>query len=245
MRTVGIIPARYGSERLPGKPLLDIGGKPMLWRVYQRVRDVPGLDAVFAATDDQRIFRVCQELGIPARMTDPGHRTAAGRLWEASEMIPADFYIQINGDEPLINPRAVEAAIPKEAPLGREFGTNVITPITDPAQVMDASNIKVVFDSGFRALYMSRTPVPYPFKNMEICYYKHVGIIGYNKKMLDFYRKSEPGFLERTEGIDTLRFLDYGKELRLIPVEGLSSLSVDTPQDLEFVRAHFAAVFPC
>ena len=147
MRTVGIIPARYGSERLPGKPLLDIGGKPMLWRVYQRVRDVPGLDAVFAATDDQRIFRVCQELGIPARMTDPGHRTAAGRLWEASEMIPADFYIQINGDEPLINPRAVEAAIPKEAPLGREFGTNVITPITDPAQVMDASNIKVVWES--------------------------------------------------------------------------------------------------
>ena len=94
MRTVGIIPARYGSERLPGKPLLDIGGKPMLWRVYQRVRDVPGLDAVFAATDDQRIFRVCQELGIPARMTDPGHRTAAGRLWEASEMIPAFLFPQ-------------------------------------------------------------------------------------------------------------------------------------------------------
>ena len=100
----------------------------------------------------------------------------------------------------------------------------------------DPANIKVVFDEKFRALYMSRTPIPYPFKSIEFEYYKHVGILGYNKKMLDFYRDSVPGRFERIEGIDTLRFIDYGKRLQFIEVEHCRTLSVDTPKDLERVR---------
>lgn len=116
-----------------------------------------------------------------------------------------------------------------------EFGTNIITQIDDPAQVLDASNIKMVFDDRMNALYMSRTPIPYPFKSIVFKYYKHVGIIGYNKMMLDFYKNSKPGRFEQIRGIDTLRFLDYGKQLKLSLVPDCHSLSVDTQKDLDMV----------
>ena len=120
--------------------------------------------------------------------------------------------------------------------MDREFGTNIVTPVRDAAQLMDPSNIKAIFDKDMRALYMSRTPVPYPFQSIRFDYYKHVGIIGYNKKMLDFYAQSRPGRWETIEGIDTLRFMDYGKELRLVIVDGCRTLSVDTQKDLDEVR---------
>ena len=135
----------------------------------------------------------------------------------------------------MINTEAIAAAIPDEVPQNIEFGTNIITEMTDPAQVMDSSNIKMVFDKDMNALYMSRTPIPYPFKAINFKYYKHVGIIGYNKKMLDFYKNSKPGRFELIEGIDTLRFLDYGKQLKLSLVSSCHSLSVDTEKDLETV----------
>lgn len=235
MRVVGIIPARYGSTRLPGKPLRDICGHPMIWWVYKRVCEVERLDRVHVATDDERIRRVCEENSIPVVMTSDNHRTAAHRLQEVSETIHADFYLQLNGDEPLISTEAIAAAIPEEVPSDKEFGTNIITQITDPAQVLDVSNIKMVFDENMNALYMSREPVPFPFHSIDFCYYKHVGIIGYNKRMLDFYKNSRPGRFEQIEGIDTLRFLDHGKQLKLILVENCHSLSVDTEKDLAMV----------
>ena len=235
MKVTGIIPARYGAARLPGKPLRDICGHPMIWWVSQRVRTVDKLTEIYVATDDTRIREVCEENNIPVVMTADTHRTAAHRLQEVSETISADFYIQLNGDEPLINTEAIIAAIPDDVPTDREFGTNIITEMTDPAQVMDPSNIKMVFDTNMNALYMSRTPIPYPFKSLNYKYYKHVGIIGYNKRMLDFYRDSVPGRFEVIEGIDTLRFLDYGKQLKLSLVQECHSLSVDTEKDLEIV----------
>lgn len=239
MNVVGIIPARYGSSRLPGKPLADICGKPMLLRVYERVIQVKKFSNVYVATDDARIEELCRIHRIPVVMTKSSHRTAAHRLQEVSESINADFYVQLNGDEPLISIEAIEACIPDTVPQDIEFGTNVISPLTNPTHVMDPSNIKMVFDSEFRACYMSRTPIPYPFKAIDFIYYKHVGIIGYNKKMLDFYKNSQPGRFERIEGIDTLRFIDYGKFLKLSIVENCNSLSVDTEKDLEFVRNIF------
>lgn len=235
MKIVGIIPARYGSTRLPGKPLKDILGYPMIWWVYNRVCSVEKLNGIYVATDDERIRKVCEEYKIPVVMTANSHHAAAHRLQEVSESIEADFYLQLNGDEPLINTEAIAAAIPDEVPLDREFGTNIITEMNDPAQVLDASNIKMVFDDNMNALYMSRTPIPYPFKSIDFKYYKHVGIIGYNKKMLDFYKNSKPGQFELIEGIDTLRFLDYGKQLKLSLVKNCHSLSVDTEKDIEMV----------
>lgn len=235
MKIVGIIPARYGSTRLPGKPLKDILGHPMIWWVYRRVCTVDKLDEVYVATDDDRIKKNCEEEDIPVIMTAHTHHTAAHRLQEVSETIKADFYLQLNGDEPLINTEAIVAAIPDVVPQDIEFGTNVITEISDPAQVLDPSNIKMVFDENMNALYMSRNPIPYPFKTINFNYYKHVGIIGYNKKMLDFYKNTQPGRFELIEGIDTLRFLDYGKQLKLSIVQSCHSLSVDTEKDLEMV----------
>lgn len=235
MKVVGIIPARYGSTRLPGKPLKDILGYPMIWWVFERVKTVKKLDEVFVATEDERIKSVCEEMNIPVVMTADTHKTAAHRLQEVSERIVADFYVQLNGDEPLINTEAILAAIPNVIPQNIEFGTNIITEIDDPAQVIDPSNIKMVFDEQMNALYMSRTPIPYPFKSLDYQYYKHIGIIGYNKKMLDFYKNTEPGRFELIEGIDTLRFMDYGKQLKLFWVKNCHSLSVDTQKDLEMV----------
>lgn len=235
MKVIGIIPARYGSTRLPGKPLVDILGKPMIWWVYRRVSTVEKLDEIFVATDDERIERVCKEFNIPAIMTLDIHRTAANRLQEVSEKIKADFYVQLNGDEPLINTKAIEAVIPGQVPNDIEFGTNIITEIESPVETLDTSNIKMVFDNEMNALYMSRTPIPFPYGSIDFKYYKHVGIIGYNKKMLDFYKDSAPGKFELIEGIDTLRFLDYGKQLKLIYVPECHSLSVDTEKDLKIV----------
>ena len=235
MKVVGIIPARYASTRLPGKPLKDILGYPMIWWVYKRVRTVKELDEIYVATDDDRIKEVCEQYEIPVIMTSPDHPNGAMRLQEVSETVQADFYVQLNGDEPLINTDAIIAAIPETVPQDVAFGTNIITQIDDPAQVMDASNIKMVFDDQMNALYMSRTPIPYPFKSIDFQYYKHVGIIGYNKMMLDFYKNSQPGRFEQIEGIDTLRFLDYGKQLKLSLVPDCHSLSVDTQMDLDMV----------
>lgn len=236
MRVVGVIPARYGSTRLPGKPLKEICGKPMLVWVYERVRQAKRLDAVYVATDDERIEGMCREYGMPVVMTSPSHPTGANRLQEVSETVKADFYVQLNGDEPLLDPSLVDAAVPESVELKEAFGTNIITRMHSPSEVMDPANIKVVFDESFQALYMSRTPIPYPFKSIEFEYYKHVGILGYNKKMLDFYRDSVPGRFEKIEGIDTLRFIDYGKKLQFIEVEHCRTLSVDTEKDLERVR---------
>jgi len=235
MKIVGIIPARYGSTRLPGKPLKDILGYPMIWWVYNCVLRAEKLDEVFVATDDERIKNTCDILQIPVIMTASTHSSAAERLQEVSESIAADFYVQLNGDEPLIDVDAINACVPEVVPQGYEFGTNIITKMTDPAQVMDPSNIKVVFDDQMNALYMSRVPIPYPYGAIDFEYYKHVGIIGYNKKMLDFYRDSNPGRWEIIEGIDTMRFLDYGKKLKFVLVSTCHNLSVDTEKDLEMV----------
>lgn len=235
MKIIGIIPARYGSTRLPGKPLKDILGYPMIWWVYNRVSNIEKLDEIYVATDDVRIENICKQYHIPVVMTKTTHRTGAHRLQEVSEKIKADFYVQINGDEPFIDINAIKAAIPDIIPQDREFGTNIITEMTEPSQVMDPSNIKMVFDNEMNALYMSRTPIPYPFKAIDYKYYKHIGIIGYNKKMLDFYKNSNPGRFELIEGIDTLRFLDYGKQLKLTLVHDCHSLSVDTQKDLDEV----------
>lgn len=232
MKVIAVILARYASTRFPGKPLADICGKPMIWWVYTQSKGAKKVDEIFVATDDQRIADVCDSYNIPYVMTGE-HDTAPERLQEVSEKIEADFYVGINGDEPLIDPASIDAAVPKKIQQDKPFGTNIITKMHEPAQVMDPSNIKMVFDDDYNALYMSRAPIPFPFDAIDFQYYKHVGVIGYNKKMLDFYKESKPGKFESIEGIVTLRFLDYGIQLKLIEMNDLNILSVDTPKDLE------------
>lgn len=235
MKIIGIIPARYGSSRFPGKPLADICGKPMLWWVFENAKMAKKITELVVATDDERIARMCSQYGFPFVMTSNAHQTAANRMQEVSESRTADFYVGINGDEPLLPIEAIDAVVPDYVEQDHPFGTNIITKMYNPVEVNDMANIKVVFDCDFNALYMSRSPIPAPFKTLDYQYYKHVGVLGYNKLMLDFYRDSVPGRFECIEGIDTMRFLDYGKKLKFIEISECNSLSVDTPKDIEKV----------
>ena len=176
------------------------------------------------------------EYQIPYVMTRNDHPTAANRICEVAEKVAGDYYLQLNGDEPLMNENIINAVVPDNIPENIPFGTNIITKMKNPTEVNDVSNIKMVFDKDHNALYMSRTAIPFPSKSISYAYYKHIGIIGYNRKMLEIYSTTKPGRLEKIEGIDTLRFLDYGAELKLIEVPNCNSLSVDTQMDLERVR---------
>lgn len=236
MKIIGVIPARYASTRFPGKPLVDICGKPMIQRVFEQVKKVEEFSEVVVATDDERIEKCCRENGMPVVMTPASCATPWHRAKEVADCLPADFYITVNGDEPLIEPQVIRAAIPSAVPLDEEFGTNIITEMESPSEVMDPTNIKMVFNDKLECCYMSRTPIPYPYKSTSFRYYKHVGVVGCNKRMLDFYVNSVPGRFELIEGIDSLRFVDYGKRLQLVIVENAGTLSVDTQNDLRRVR---------
>ncbi|HEB9434154.1 TPA: 3-deoxy-manno-octulosonate cytidylyltransferase [Campylobacter coli] len=234
MKIIGIIASRYASTRFPAKALADIYGKPMFWWVYQNSKQSKKLTKLYIATDDIRISSVCEQFNIPYIMTDVKHVTAANRLYEVSCSIGADYYVQINGDEPIIDSKLIDSVIPNDIPQNKEFGTNLVCEMTSPAEVNDPTNIKVIFNNNFDTIYMSRAPIPYPYKTISYKYYKHIGIIGYNKKMLDLYGNSNPGITEAIEGVDTLRFIDYGKEFKSVVVENVNSISIDTPKDLEY-----------
>ena len=237
MKIIGIIPARYKSSRLPGKAIKDICGKPMIWWPYQQAEKVKQLDAVYVATDDARIEAVCKEHGLNVVMTADTHPTAFSRACEVAEKVKADYYVMINGDEPLINPDHIAAVIPeREIEPGEEVAINTITQMDSAAEVNDASNIKVVFDQNNRALYMSRTAIPFPSKRIDFQYWKHVGITGLSKGMLAAYATMKMGEFESVEGIDHMRFIDAGKVITFVKISHANTLSVDTQKDLEKVR---------
>lgn len=233
MRTVAIIPARYNSSRMKGKPLADLCGRPMVWWVYRGVRQSPKIDAVYVATDHEGIFETCGQYGIPCRMTSPAHRTSTERLYEVARSVPADVYLCVNGDEPLIDPAVVEQVIPERAE--GFFAANLMTKIHSPAETVDNTNIKVVTDREGYALFFSRSPIPHPKGSLSFDYYKHLGVLAYSLEALRFFAETEKGPVETVEDINELRFVENRKPLRMIPVQA-GSLSVDTPKDLEYVR---------
>lgn len=233
MRIVAIIPARYHSSRMEGKPLADICGRPMLWWVYSRVRQTRRVDAVYAATDHEDIRRACEACSIPCLMTSPQAGTSTERLYEAAQRVPADVYLCVNGDEPLIEPSVVEQVIP-DRPEGF-FAANLMTRMDSPAEVVDNTNIKVVTDEQGYALFMSRSPIPHPKASLDFSYYKHLGVLAYSPEALRFFAETPKGPVEAVEDINELRFIEHGKKLRMIPVQA-QSLSVDTPKDLAYVR---------
>ena len=236
MKIIAVIPARYSSSRFPGKPLADICGRPMIWWVYNQVKKVAEIDEVYVATDDQRIADVCSEHDIRYIMTSDKHGTSTERLNEVAHRIESDLYICINGDEPLIDPEIIRAIIPAEAPEGDFYVSNLMTAIHDPVEAVDFTNIKVVTDNDNNALFMSRSPVPYPKASLDYRYYKHVGVLIYSRSALEFFAQTPKGKNELVEDVNELRFIENGKKLRMVTVDA-HSLSVDTPKDLERVRA--------
>lgn len=233
MKIIGIIPARYKSSRFPGKPIVDICGKPMIWWVYQQAKKVSALDDVYVATDDNRIVEVCEKYSIKTILTSDKHITHINRLHEVSQKIQADLYLCICGDEPLIKPEVIEKVIPSEikditvSVLMREF--------SDPTEVIDPGNIKIETNEKNYCVALSRSPIPFPYKTIEYKYKKIVGVECYNKNALDFFATTTPGIVEKIEDITLLRFLENNIPLKFTLVE-TNALSVDTEKDLERVR---------
>ncbi|EAH4913675.1 3-deoxy-manno-octulosonate cytidylyltransferase [Campylobacter coli] len=232
MKILGVIPARYGSTRFPGKPLADILGKPMIWWVYQQAKKAKKLTDLVVATDDKKITDVCDQYKIPWIMTNI-HYSGISRIHEVAERIDANLYIQINGDEPLIKHEMVDQIVPRI--IVKDFIANLICKIKTPNELLDPSNIKVVFNKNKEILYMSRAPIPNPYKCLKFDYYKHVGILAYTKSMLDFFVKTKASKYEEIEGLETLRFIEHDKKILCIETNHFRSLSVDTPKDLESV----------
>ena len=166
MKVIGIIPSRYASTRFPGKGIADICGKPMIWWVYENVKKVRGINKVVLAIDHEKTMDVCEKYGLPYIMTSPDLPEHISRIWEVSEQISADYYLCINGDEPLIEPAAIETVIPEKPIQGPVFFGAMRT-LTDPAETIDFANIKLAISGEGRCLYMSRTPIPYPFKAID------------------------------------------------------------------------------
>ena len=234
MRILGVIPARYASSRLPGKPLADILGKPMVWWVYQAAKQSPLLDDLVVATDDERILAVCKEYGMNAVMTRADHDTPTARIQEVSCLIQADLYLQIMGDEPLIDPKAFELILPKELPDDPYYVAGVTNRMEHPADVIDFSNQKVVCNARREILLISRSPIPYPKGTADFEYEKITGIQLFSKKALDFYAATPKSALEKAEENDLMRFIENGHTVHAV-LSPYKTVSVDTPKDVGIV----------
>ena len=244
MKIIGVIPARYKSSRFPGKPLADISGKPMIWWVYQQCLKVPELAEVYVATDDARIFETCEGLGVKVLMTSDKHPTGTDRVGEVARKIPADLIVNIQGDEPLLEPTTIQAAIKPffENPLLEV--SNLMAKITDPVDVVNFTIPKVLTNKDGVGIYLSRAAVPYPKGNLDFSYYKQVCVYGFTPKALQFFCeygvKYGKAKIEAVEDIEILRFIETGYRVQFVEVKS-ETIAVDTPNDLEKVRAVFMA----
>lgn len=234
MKIVGVIPARYNSGRMPGKPIADICGKPMIWWVYNEACKSSTVTEWVVATDDVRIAEKCEENNIRYIMTSSQHNTPTSRLYEVSTKIESDLYLLIMGDEPLVCHKSFELVIPKS--LEDDIYVGALSNIIDnPAEVIDFSNQKVVKDSNGRTLFISRSPIPYPKGMLDITYEKVTGVQIFSKKALEFYNSTGKSMLEMAEENDLMRFVEHGISVNM-KTSPYKTISVDTPKDLEEVR---------
>jgi len=235
MKCVAVIPARYGSSRLPGKPLADILGKPMIQHVYERVLQVPGLDRVVVATDDQRIVDVVRAFGGDVLMTSPDHPSGTDRLAEVQRSIPADVYLNVQGDEPLVDPTHLSSLVQAMADAPDVGMATLCHPIT-PQEADNPNSVKVVVNRAGHALYFSRAKVPYVRDaKVQPTYLKHVGVYAYRADVLANFSSLPASELEAAEMLEQLRLMDAGVRIKMVRVEHAAP-GVDSPACLERVR---------
>lgn len=245
---VAIIPARYGSARLPGKPLLPLAGIPMIVHVLRRALSASQVSRAVVATDDKRIFDAVAQYGGEAVLTSGSARSGSDRVAEAAAGIDAEIIVNVQGDEPLIEPGTIDAAV-KSLSLGQADMSTTSEPITSPAEVLNPNVVKVVTDSRGLALYFSRSPMPYirtadgvPLDvalqrdpSLLAHYRKHSGLYCYRRNALMQLAKMETSPLERLEGLEQLRALESGYRIKVVRVNH-RSIGVDTEQDYRRVR---------
>ncbi|NCO42415.1 MAG: 3-deoxy-manno-octulosonate cytidylyltransferase [Armatimonadetes bacterium] len=236
-RAVAIIPSRYASTRLDAKALVDIAGKPLIQHVYERAREAQCLEDVVVATDDERILQAVQAFGGNARMTRADHQSGTDRVAEVAAGLDCELIVNVQGDEPFLDPGDIDRAV---APLRDDptldMGTLKVR-LTDPAELDDPNSVKVVADANGLALYFSRESIPHHRDaTAERCLFKHLGLYVYRRSfLLDFFGKTPPSYLEKTEKLEQLRVLENGYRIKVVETPN-DSIGVDTPEDLRRVR---------
>jgi len=247
---VAIIPARYAATRLPGKPLSEIHGKTMIEWVHERASAAKRVDRVLVATEDERIVAAVRGFGGEAVLTSAAHATGTDRVAEAARTIAAEIVINVQGDEPLLDPASIDAVA--EA-LSDDPALEIATlslPLRSADEMLAASVVKVVTDAAGDALYFSRSPIPHVRQGARSdaraaaeaavargLARQHVGLYGYRRDALLRFAALPRSPLEEAEGLEQLRALAHGMRIRVVPLEGEGGVAVDTPEDLERVRA--------
>ena len=240
MKIIGVIPARYASTRLVGKPLADIKGKPMIQHVYESAAKSKLLNRIIVATDDKRIFKAVMNFWGEAVMTSPKHKSGTDRIGEAVKikgLKDADIIVNIQGDEPFIDYRNIDKAI---MPMIKDKKLNVVTlasKIDDIRDINDPNTVKVVFDKEKYAIDFSRTVKPYNQGKKKANFYKHIGLYVYRKDYLMKFIRLKPSKRELKEKLEQLRVLDNNEDIKIV-LTRLDSQSVDTKEDLKKVRQH-------
>lgn len=240
-RIVGVIPARFASSRFPGKPLALIAGKSMLEHVYVRASQARYLTKVVIATDDARIYSEARRFGANVRNTRPDHASGTDRVAEVASAENCELVVNIQGDEPLIDPAAIDAAVlamldDPEVPMG-----TLKKVIEDVNEYRNPNVVKVVTDRSGNAIYFSRSPIPFVRDEHEWrpgLHYKHIGLYVYQRDFLLNYSDLPVGPLETAERLEQLRAMENGFKIRVVETE-YECLGVDTPEDLERVAGLF------
>jgi 3-deoxy-manno-octulosonate cytidylyltransferase (CMP-KDO synthetase) len=237
MKIIGIIPSRYGSTRFPGKPLVDINGKTMIQRVYEQACKAESLSDVIVATDDERIFNHIESIGGKVMYTALHHQSGTDRCSEIAQKLDADAYINIQGDEPFIQPEQINQLAKKLYDVPKETGiATLIKPIKkeDENEILNNSNIiKVVINRHSKAMYFSRSSIPFcRNKSAEVQFYKHIGMYGYMKDALFQITNLKASMLENVEQLEQLRWLENGFDI-FCSQTMLETISIDVVEDLK------------
>ena len=236
MSALGLIPARYGSTRFPGKVLAEIAGQPMIRRVYEGARRAKRLRDVWIATDDDRVAEACREFGARVVMTSPDHTTGTERLAEVCREVHDEIVVNIQGDEPLIEGFVIDAAVSalEESP---EADMSTVVHRAGPDALADPNRVKVTLDRAGFALYFSRAAIPHAREGTAHApVLQHVGLYAYRRAFLLEYASLPPTPLERSEALEQLRALEHGRRIRCAEIEGWESAAVDVPEDVARVE---------
>ena len=234
-----VIPARMGSTRFPGKPLVDLCGKPMIQWVYERSVASGVGTQVIVATPDEEIIEACLRFGAPSVLTRMDHPTGTDRIAEVAEKVQADVYINVQGDEPLIDIETIQSIIQPFSDAGVRMAS--VFSECPESEIDNPSVVKVVTDLGGNALYFSRCSIPYPRIPRTAPAKKHIGIYAYRRDVLLEYPSWSQTPLELSESLEQLRFLENGVGIRMVPGQG-SIISVDTPDQADEVRKYFSGL---
>ena len=239
-KTIGVIPARLDSQRLPGKVLLPIGGKPMVRWVYERARQSALLDELIVATDSQEVQQYCAESDIPVMLTQP-HPSGSDRLYEVMERTDGWFYVNIQGDEPTVSAEHIDLVL-HNLFVGT-VGISTLKVAIDALEARNPNCVKVVTTTAGYALYFSRHPIPFDRDGEgNITYYKHIGIYGYTRAALERFHRLSQSPLELAEKLEQLRFLENGMAIAVAETQ-TDTIGVDTEADLERARAFLAPAY--